>query len=156
MGLQYSPGFELGPRKKVESRWILLKAADPQCEKPWNHSEMCKGWGPRMCRTWGVIRKLPLRSRMKKLASKQIKRTAKPMGFEGACPLITQRPIFDKKLFDPEKHLRTGKIREIKVNTVLPAPEKRTKSRRTAKKPSRFRDWHLVLNTYCAHPCQLF
>jgi hypothetical protein len=51
---------------------------------------------------------------------------------------IADRPVFDKKLFDKEKHLRTGKIKNIKVNTVLPAPEKRARSSRNAKRPARF------------------
>ena len=66
-----------------------------------------------------------------KIDPNQLRTDIKPVG---------ERPVFDKKLFDPEKHLRTGKIREIKVNTVFPRLKREARSKRTAKKPSRFRD----------------
>jgi transposase InsO family protein len=53
---------------------------------------------------------------------------------------IADRPVFDTTKFDKEKHLRTGKIKNIKVDTVLPAAEKRARSSRAIKKPARFKD----------------
>jgi hypothetical protein len=63
-----------------------------------------------------------------------------PLSLHDDIKPIADRPVFDTKLFDKEKHLRTGKIKQIKVDTVLPAPEKRSRSSRTIKKPARFKD----------------
>jgi hypothetical protein len=63
-----------------------------------------------------------------------------PLSLHDDIKPIADRPVFDAKLFDKEKHLRTGKIKNIKVDTILPAPEKRARSSRNAKKPSRFKD----------------
>jgi hypothetical protein len=62
-----------------------------------------------------------------------------PLSLHDDIKPIADRPVFDTK-FDKERHLRTGKIKQIKVDTVIPAFEKRAKSSRNAKKPSRFKD----------------
>jgi hypothetical protein len=62
-----------------------------------------------------------------------------PLSLHDDIKPIADRLVFHTK-FDKEKHLRTGKIKNIKVDTVLPAPEKRARSARNAAKPSRFKD----------------
>jgi hypothetical protein len=64
----------------------------------------------------------------------------KPLSLRDDIKPIADRPVFDAKLFDQEKHLRTGKIKNIKVDRVIPAFEKRARSSRNAAKPSRFKD----------------
>ena len=46
---------------------------------------------------------------------------------------VAERPVFDAGLFDNEKHLRTGKIRQIKVETRV--PEKTALEERKARAP---------------------
>ena len=57
---------------------------------------------------------------------------------------VSERPVFDKKLFDNERHLRTGKVREVKVRTKKPEKtalqERKGRKKREKKLPARFRD----------------